>query len=190
MDNDFILGVELTKRYGSRKAGILLADVNVKEIEESVGGASPRYSGSLVNERKWIARYGQRGGNTSFSTLAMENGWPLVKVEGHPHGRQPPSPVCCGWLERMPCGPRRRITQAERCPSRSMQLSSRGEYNLPSRSCTSSGIRITGRNVKAKHTEPLKTLFWATPTRRWVGPAPALGRLNVALRSKACTRRR
>ena len=45
MDNDFILGVELTKRYGSRKAGILLADVNVKEIEEK-WGRSPRYSGS------------------------------------------------------------------------------------------------------------------------------------------------
>ena len=36
----------------------------------------------LVNEREWIARYGQRGQHIlTPSMLADETGWPLVKVE-------------------------------------------------------------------------------------------------------------
>jgi hypothetical protein len=81
MDTDFILGVELTKRYGSRKAGVLLADVNVKDIEEKWG----RFAALLwllVNEREWIARYGQRGQHIlTPAMLADETGWDIRKVE-------------------------------------------------------------------------------------------------------------
>jgi hypothetical protein len=81
MDVDFILGAELTRRYGSRKAGVILADVNVAKIEEKLG----RFAALLwllVNEREWVARYGQKGQHLlTAEMLSDETGWDIRKVE-------------------------------------------------------------------------------------------------------------
>jgi hypothetical protein len=81
MDKDFILGVELTKRYGSRTAGTMLQDDRIAHIEATLG----RFAVLLwlvINEREWVGRYGGKGLHIlTPAELATATGFSLEKVE-------------------------------------------------------------------------------------------------------------